>query len=732
MASHRNQRRREDSLNTAVKPRTNPPRPPSICQACWKGPFATQLGLFSPLITREDGDIGTSLRDLDVLGGYSYSVRWAVLESRAKRGCQWCQFLSTHVQSEIPELASNTQLRVVVGMDSMNLPNECTPDGAQILSVYVNGIELLMGPVYADADDPAAAHIVSRSPVLDVGSPRVLALAKARVEECLIQHECCREFSEADAPLPTRVLDCTDPSHPRLVTTKGKRGAYIALSYVWGEDQPHRTTLANISSYTNGINLASLPQTVRDAIHVTHALGISFLWIDSLCIIQDSDLDKQEEITQMRHIYRNAHLTVIAASARKVSEGFLQDRSATPEIWHDAHPHIIIPFLCPPVPGEPSDREATACRVGTVHIAPEFLSSQTYPLYDRTREPISARGWCMQEYFVSPRALVFASHTLLLRCQTTTRCIGDAFHSLYRDTRLPPVLFRADHDPGPTHAHSMQPGAPEWLAVREAWMAIVPDYTARAIGVPADKLVAFGAVAEMFQRVLRTEYLAGLWRNTLLLDLSWSKGVSHIVQYPRPVAYRAPSWSWASVDGEVVVDAAVYAKYEDAVAEIVECVVVLENAQLPFERVAGGFLVLHAPILGCVWYPVDDGDTINYRVLLQNARGARINCGVGSDKDEQVDGEYNVSETVDTGNLIYAYVDSADDAEKAMDGPMWAVPLFQQEKLWEGLIIVPADSNPPTKAILETSPAGYFTFDREIDLHALGWDDLPFVEIVLV
>ncbi|KAH9849292.1 heterokaryon incompatibility protein-domain-containing protein [Lenzites betulinus] len=734
MASRRTQRKREHSLDTAVKPRKLPPRPPSICRACWKGPFAAQLGLLGQPIKREDGDIGTYLGDLDALGGYSYSVRWAVLESRAKGGCQWCQLLSTHVQSEFPELTSDTQLRIVVGMESLDdLPIEYTPDAAQILSIYVNAIELLTGPVYADADDPAAAHIVLRSPVLDVGSPRVLALARACVEECLIQHESCREFSDPNTSLPTRVLDCTDPGHPRLLITKGRRGTYVALSYVWGEDQPHRTTLANISSYTNSIDLATLPQTIRDAIHVTHALGISFLWIDSLCIIQDSDADKQQEITQMRRIYRDAHLTVVAASARKVSEGFLQDRPANPDICHDAFPQITFPFICPPrpsAPGELPDSEATTWEVGTVHVAPQFQTLQIRPLYDRAREPISARGWCMQEYFVSPRSLIFASHTLLVRCQTTTRCVGGAFHSLSGDARLPPVLFRAE---------PVARGTEGWLPVRQAWLDVVRDYTGRAISVPADKLVAFGAVAGMFERVLRTEYLAGLWRDTLLLDLLWSKGGSRSVQHPRPAAYRAPSWSWASVDGEVVVNGAPYAAREDAVAEVVECRVVLEDDRLPFERVVGGFLVLHAPFLQCVLYAIDDleQDAINYRVLLQSLRGGGSEEPVGEEGGPLV--------LVDTGSLIFAYIDSADDAKRAMDGSttMWAVPLFQQEKRLEGLIIVPANlATAPTRSMLEASPyadttdiysrLGFFGFDHDADLHTLGWDNLPLAEFVLV
>lgn len=127
-----------------------------------------------------------------------------------------------------------------------------------------------------------------RSPILDVGSPRALSLARACVDECVRGHEHCIKFSTSSDPdLPTRVIDCANPARPRLLPTGGRRGRYLTLSYVWGGDQLHKTIMANISAYECGIDLSLLPATIRDAIHVTQALGFEYLWVDSLCIIQD-------------------------------------------------------------------------------------------------------------------------------------------------------------------------------------------------------------------------------------------------------------------------------------------------------------------------------------------------------------------------------------------------------------------------------------------------------------
>jgi hypothetical protein len=115
---------------------------------------------------------------------------------------------------------------------------------------------------------------------------------------------------------------------PKLWATDGKEGKYIALSYVWGEPQAHSTTQDRLEMYQGGIELSALPQTIRDAIRVTHSLGYRFLWIDSLCILQDSDEDKRNEIGNMRSIYSDSSLVIIAASAKKVGDGFLQTRTS--------------------------------------------------------------------------------------------------------------------------------------------------------------------------------------------------------------------------------------------------------------------------------------------------------------------------------------------------------------------------------------------------------------------
>jgi hypothetical protein len=85
---------------------------------------------------------------------------------------------------------------------------------------------------------------------------------------------------------------------------------YVALSYCWGADQTIKTKLASLVSHEDGIRVETLPKTIQDAIHITRELGIDFLWVDSLCIIQDRAEDLAKEVVDMPHYYSNSVATL--------------------------------------------------------------------------------------------------------------------------------------------------------------------------------------------------------------------------------------------------------------------------------------------------------------------------------------------------------------------------------------------------------------------------------------
>ncbi|KAI0334644.1 HET-domain-containing protein [Cubamyces sp. BRFM 1775] len=275
--------------------------------------------------------------------------------------------------------------------------------------------------MFTTEDYPAAPWIDGRVRIPHVGDPRVLSLAKAQIVECVNNHSHCQAVTPypiGSTPLPSRLIDCSHALSPRLVETSchSLREPYVALSYVWGMAQPHRTTKDNLTSYISpGINYAALPRTIRDAIYVTRTLGLRLIWIDGLCIIQDSQEDMDRELARMRDVYRYAYITIDAACATSVSKGFLHNQ-------RPLDPDHILSFICP---GRTANELGDNAQVGMMYLAPpdfdNVYGSALSDLVTKADLPgdghppttfTAARAWCLQEVLMSIRSLVFTSETV--------------------------------------------------------------------------------------------------------------------------------------------------------------------------------------------------------------------------------------------------------------------------------------------------------------------------------
>jgi hypothetical protein len=149
---------------------------------------------------------------------------------------------------------------------------------------------------------------------------------------------------------------------------------YMALSYCWGQDQQLKLAQDTIDSMSDEIMWQDLPQTIKDAVLVTQELQIRFLWIDSLCTIQDNAEEMSDQIAQMPEIYSSATVTILASRASSVQEG-LQNRKIT------RSPDLVfeLPYRCPT--GEFGSVVASFPPVGINHEEEEPLDtvSSRYP-----------------------------------------------------------------------------------------------------------------------------------------------------------------------------------------------------------------------------------------------------------------------------------------------------------------------------------------------------------------
>ncbi|KAL9094584.1 MAG: hypothetical protein Q9165_003143 [Trypethelium subeluteriae] len=291
----------------------------------------------------------------------------------------------------------------------------------------------------------------------------------------------------------------------------------MTLSHCWGAAETVKLLQGNVREFCSGFSVDRLPATYKDAIHLTKALGVRYLWIDSLCIIQDSEEDWLREAAAMDTVYASSHCNIAALDAVDSHGGCFLERDPSRVDIDDVevhHPH-----------GESSRRYRVLTNTDWV----EALEQS--PLYHR--------AWVLQERFLPPRTLLYGKHQILWECRSHAAC--ERSPSGVPDLIQPHAVFRA----------KQMLAKVDLTPSQHFWEDIVERYSRGDLTRLGDKLVALSGIASVYG--LADDYLSGLWRETLLPGLLWQ--VPELKQFNgqpsvRPAGYRAPSWSWASVEGE--------------------------------------------------------------------------------------------------------------------------------------------------------------------------------------
>jgi hypothetical protein len=355
-----------------------------------------------------------------------------------------------------------------------------------------------------------------------------------------------------DGVLPTRVLDLgtegrVDMICLRSLNTKitGSDFDYAALSYCWGGQKQTQTTMKNYEAHSKGIATYTLPQTILDAIETARFAGFRYLWVDSLCIIQDSLEDRTSNCANMQHYYSNAALTIVAANASTCAQGFLRSKTST--VISDG---FYFPMRLP------------GGGVGAVKFADQRIK----------KEPIDRRAWTLQEQLLSKRTLNFATGTVQWKCR----------RDQYRRYNSISILT-------PFRMHG--------LNLVELWKDLVTEYTSRNMSNADDRLIAISGLAEQFggrhPEDMDISYLAGIWRYdkdgfqerfNIGKQLLWK-----VSNRQRSKRCGAPSWSWASVTGRITFPTTYRSK---TVGYVTSCYVRLTSANAPYGSVLGGRISL--------------------------------------------------------------------------------------------------------------------------------------------
>ena len=383
------------------------------------------------------------------------------------------------------------------------------------------------------------------------------------IRECIDHHTLCHV---PDGQLPHRVINVgeSDIRDPFLEVASGESGKYIALSHCWGSNPLIRTTKETLAQHMVRLHLESLPKTFQNAIIIARMLKVRYLWIDSLCIIQDDVQDWEEQSAIMGEIYSQSYLTIAASASKDSSGGCFLPR------LKDTHVRV-------------------KCSLNDNKTGHVFIREKPNGFDELEHSILNTRAWVAQERLLSPRTIHYDVDQMLWECRearyTEDSVPVDAFHTqrLLWDGRL--------HLQYPYTRKGASDGHFVW-----DWYDLIENYTTRNLTNADDKLPAISGLASVMEARTGDKCVAGLWQSHLNIGLLWLRKKDWLT---RPSRYRSPSWSWAAFDGHIVMPAE--ADIESTmipaihVAEIVQVDVKPEGRD-PHGKLASGMVTLIAPL----------------------------------------------------------------------------------------------------------------------------------------
>lgn len=437
-----------------------------------------------------------------------------------------------------------------------------TEKGAMLLALLTS-----LGQII-DAIQPVQTVLMDRV-------ARCAAQIQAWIITCDSSHQNCQENREGNttkADLPRRLLQlsfCDSAPKVVVVDTAGLESdtKYATLSHRWGGVEILKLLQKNEKSLGQDVPFQSLPQTFQEATSICLSLGLRYLWIDSLCIIQDLKTDWDHEAARMCNIYSNAWLGIAATFAIHGHDGLLSEESS------------LLPSVV-----EPS---CTRKRLSTG----KFVALDSYVWHSRIEQaPLNLRAWVVQERILSPRTVHFASD------QMWWSCMG--LHIACEATPTGEYYPQHSNAWTTTLRSGSSPGKPvNWS---HAWDSLVKKYMLSQITYGSDRPMAVAGIAEAVAKahsILPHDYLAGLWRGHLVSSLLWYTSnfrmpCLYVISHSRVTS--TPTWSWLSVNAPLEMLVPLIRSYK-LLAQLLDART--DPVAGPFGPVNGGHVTLKGPLL---------------------------------------------------------------------------------------------------------------------------------------
>ncbi|PVH80419.1 HET-domain-containing protein [Cadophora sp. DSE1049] len=430
---------------------------------------------------------------------------------------------------------------------------------------------------------------------------------------CVQEHGGCRPGGEGSlleevevVELPHRVLDVEGVSGDEgvicLVETEVddvlRKGQYVALSHRWPVDPKEHfmTTRPLLEQRKKMIRLEDMPASYRDAVMVTRRLGMRYLWIDSLCIVQDDAEDWEREAALMGSIYHNSTVTVMAAtssikrlkgdvggSEQEVEysrNGFLGNRKGSKE-----HLRVRLEYV---------DEEWR--ETGDYW---EVVDRGNVELVDQNME-LFTRGWVMQEEMLPRRRILYTPGQLVWHCNVMV------IREINRKVRCDVADMQKDE------------------GFIDHWLGLAERYSERYLTYESDKLPALSGLATYFSELYKQKYYAGIFNGAVAETLLWRP--TKLGGLEKPERYVAPSWSWVRPNGWIKMvapqqpggsrDLRAVSQLE-SMLEDVRFELRSEVAEAPYGRIKEGGLMRVSGLVKDVWMERVESDDDHRMVKMR-------------------------------------------------------------------------------------------------------------------
>ena len=402
------------------------------------------------------------------------------------------------------------------------------------------------------SNDGTAREEVSKLP--SMRSPEAFGRARAWLEKCLTSRTPCGgQWTPSHSKIPTRLLYVQD-AHTCRLTEASELPAdlrYLTLSHCWGSSATKTLCLTtqNMAALKTAVPLQHLSRVFQDALAVTRELGYHYLWIDSLCIVQDSLDDWRSESLRMGDVYKNSTCN-LSSLGPDGSHGLLKSSRADEiptletlvEYRIRSGAGVMVPFL-----------------TGARYYGLIFDRAGRGTWRDVEEAPLNRRAWVLQERVLSPRILHFGHAQMFWECDHL--CANELFPCGF-DTTLYPFLAAAERATVFNRdLRSRVAVAPEWSAhvLGSFWDEVISAHSASSLTFPTDKLVSLAGLGREIESLFRKRYLSGMFPLDFPCSLLWTvaqpsgrHGLVLPVTIDRRPEQGAPSWSWASLDGAVL------------------------------------------------------------------------------------------------------------------------------------------------------------------------------------